>query len=262
MTTPVSYQTDHRGITRITLDRPDVRNAFDDQVILELTAAFETAARDPECRVVVLAGAGKHFSAGADLNWMKGTAKLSPAANKEDARQLAKLMRTLDTLPKPTLVRIQGAAYGGALGLICACDIAIAADNARFCLSEVRLGIAPAAIGPSVIKAIGQRQARRYMQTAEEITAPRALDLGLVHEVVPETELDSWVDTLATRLLNNGPQGMAATKALIARTGNNQPDDALTDYTADVIAGLRTGEEGQEGLQAFFDKRKPSWAKG
>ncbi|MDX1801776.1 MAG: enoyl-CoA hydratase-related protein [Marinobacter sp.] len=259
-TSSVDSRTDHRGVTVITLNRPDKRNAFDDRIISELTAALNDAAADPACRVVVLAGAGRHFSAGADLGYMQRTAELSREENIEDARRLARLMQVLDQLAVPTVARVQGAAFGGAIGLICACDVAIGADNARLCLSEARLGITPAAIGPYVVRAMGPRQARRYFQSAEEIPAQQAVDLGLLHEQIPESELDERVEALVATLLRNGPVAMAAGKALVDRIAGTGNDPSLIEHTANVIADLRTGPEGQEGLQAFFEKRSPKWA--
>lgn len=259
-TQSVDSQTDHRGVTVITLNRPDKRNAFDDRIIAELTDALTAAAADKTCRVVVLTGAGRHFSAGADLGYMQRTAELSRDDNIADARRLARLMQVLDQLTVPTIARVQGAAFGGAIGLICACDIAIGADNARLCLSEARLGLTPAAIGPYVVRAMGARQARRYFQSAEEISAPQAIALGLLHEQIAESELDERVESLVATLLRNGPVAMAAGKALVGRIAGAGNDAALIDHTASVIADLRTGAEGQEGLKAFFEKRSPDWA--
>lgn len=255
----VRYEKDARGVVRITLDRPDKRNAFDASVIRELTQAVIKASDDPACRVIVLAGNGKHFSAGADLNWMKHTATLTAEENRTDARALAGMLKAIDLSPKPTIARVQGAAYGGAVGLVSACDIAVASNDVRFCLSEARLGIAPAAIGPYVIRVIGARQARRYFLSSEEISADKAHALGLVHEVVSTEELDETINALLVRLLHNSPQALSACKQLIARSGHNQPDEELIQYTADLIATLRTSAEGQEGLQAFLEKRQPSW---
>ncbi len=261
MTEPtVISMTDDRGVTRITLNRPDKRNAFDDQVIAELTDAIQKAGANPDCRVVVLAGAGKHFSAGADLGYMKRTAQLTPEENVEDARRLAGLMQALDRLDRPTLCLIQGAAYGGALGLICASDIAIGTRTSQYCLSEARLGITPAAIGPYVVRTLGQRQARRYFQTSEVIQAERALQLGLIHECVDESELENTAGEIINALLRNGPVAMAAGKELVAEVSGGAVSEEVIQYTAELIARLRTGDEGQEGLAAFFDKRTPDWA--
>jgi methylglutaconyl-CoA hydratase len=253
-------RTDHRGVTRITLNRPDKRNAFDDRIILELTGALQAAADNRECRVVVLAGEGRHFSAGADLEYMKRTAELSQQENIEDARRLANLMQTLDRLDRPTLCLVQGAAYGGALGLICAADIAIGTEDSQFCLSEARLGITPAAIGPYVVRTLGQRHARRYFQSSEVIHSGRALELGLIHERVASDELEASAETIIASLLRNGPEAMAAGKELVSAVSGGAVSDEVIRYTAEVIARLRTGEEGQEGLAAFFDKRSPDWA--
>ena len=209
---------------------------------------------------MVLSGEGKHFSAGADLNYMKRTAELSQQENIDDARRLAGLMQTLDRLDRPTLCLVQGAAYGGALGLICASDIAIGTESSRFCLSEARLGITPAAIGPYVVRTLGQRHARRYFQTAEVIESDRALALGLIHERVPDDQLKARAEDLITALLRNGPAAMAAGKELVTQVSGGPVSDDTIQYTAELIARLRTGNEGQEGLAAFFDKRTPGWA--
>lgn len=256
----VISHTDHRGVTRITLNRADKRNAFDDRVITELTDAIHQAGSDPGCRVLVLTGEGKHFSAGADLGYMRRTAELSQRENIDDARRLAGLMQALDRIERPTLCLVQGAAYGGALGLICAADIAIGTEGSQFCLSEARLGITPAAIGPYVVRTLGQRQARRYFQTAEVIPSERALDLGLIHERVPDDQLWSKAEELITALLRNGPEAMAAGKELVTQVDGGPVSDQTIQYTAELIARLRTGPEGQEGLAAFFDKRIPDWA--
>lgn len=256
----VISQTDHRGVTRITLNRPGKRNAFDDQIITELTDAIRDAGANPDCRVVVLAGEGKHFSAGADLNYMKRTAELSKQENIQDARRLAELMQTLDRLDRPTLCLVQGAAYGGALGLICAADIAIGTESSQFCLSEARLGITPAAIGPYVVRTLGPRHARRYFQTAEVIHSEQAVALGLIHECVADEQLSTKADELIRTLLRNGPEAMAAGKELVTQVAGGPVSDQIIQYTAELIARLRTGEEGQEGLTAFFEKRTPNWA--
>ncbi|HCW89134.1 MAG TPA: enoyl-CoA hydratase [Marinobacter sp.] len=255
----VHYAMDARGVVRVTLNRPEKRNAFSGEIIRQLEQAFNKAAGDPACRVLVLAGEGKHFSAGADLNYMQHSATLTPEENREDARSLAAMLQALDTLPKPTIARVQGAVYGGAVGLVCACDVAIASDDARFCLSEARLGLAPAAIGPYVVRVLGERQARRYFLTSEEISASGAEAFGLVHDVTSRESLDGVIDILIQRLLGNGPNALTACKELIARCGQSAPDTDLAEYTADLIADLRTGTEGQEGLKAFLEKRKASW---
>jgi len=246
-------------VARITLDNPDKRNAFDDSIIASLTEAFEEAGGDDSVRVVVLQAAGKHFSAGADLNWMRAMGKLDAQQNRDDALKLARLMQAIDQCPKPVIARVQGAAFGGALGLICAADMAVAADNARFCLSEVKLGIVPSVISPYVVRAMGARQANRYFMTAEVIPAERAMALGIAHEIVLENELDHRVDSLINALLAAGPQAQIEARNLIARVSHGPIDQAMLNDTADLIARLRTGAEGQEGLSAFLEKRTPNW---
>ncbi|WP_290525056.1 enoyl-CoA hydratase/isomerase family protein [Alcanivorax sp.] len=246
-------------VARITLDNPDKRNAFDDRIIASLTEAFETVGSDDSVRVVVLQAAGKHFSAGADLNWMRAMGKLDARQNQDDALRLARLMQGIDQCPKPVIARVQGAAFGGALGLICAADMAVAADNARFCLSEVKLGIIPAVISPYVVRALGPRQANRYFMTAEVIPAQRAMQLGIAHEVVPEAQLDESVDQLVSALLSGGPQAQIEARNLIERVKTGAIDQAMLNDTAERIARLRTGSEGQEGLSAFLEKRTPNW---
>lgn len=250
------------GVARLTLNRPEKRNAFGAGIISSLSENLQQVAGDERIRVLILEAAGRHFSAGADLGWMRDTAKLSEKENRDDAMKLSRLMHLLDTLPQPTLARVQGAAFGGALGLICCCDMAIAADNARFCLSEVRLGLSPAVISPYVIRAMGVRAARRYMLSAEVMEAAEAQRLQLVHEVLPEDELDERIDQLSGQLTGAGPEALKATKALIRRVDQAFPDEALRQDTADTIARLRTGPEGQEGLSAFLEKREPAWREG
>ncbi len=246
-------------VAQITLDNPDKRNAFDDTIIASLTEAFEKAGNDDSVRIVVLQATGKHFSAGADLNWMRAMGKLDAQQNRDDALKLARLMQAIDQCPKPVIARVQGAAFGGALGLICAADMAVAADNARFCLSEVKLGIVPAVISPYVVRAMGARQANRYFMTAEVIPASKAVALGLAHEVVPESELDEAVSNLITALLSAGSRAQIEARNLIARVSDGPIDQSMLNDTANLIARLRTGEEGQEGLSAFLEKRTANW---
>lgn len=259
--TPPGLRLEHHpgGIARVTLDRPEKRNAFDADIIAGITQVLNRLDQDDTVRVVILAAEGKHFSAGADLHWMKDTAAMSEADNHADALALAGLMATLDKLRKPTIARIQGAAFGGALGLICCCDIAIASDQARFCLSEVKLGLAPAAISPYVVRAMGHRQARRYMLTAEVFNASQALDLAVIHEQIPDDQLDQRIDHHCQALLQGGPQAQAACKALLQHLDNPVHTPGMDQLTAATIARLRTSPEGQEGLQAFFDQRPPLW---
>lgn len=245
------------GIATLVLDQPDKHNAFDDQVITELLDHLGTVARNEEVRVLILKAEGKHFCAGADLAWMKRMATMDRAGNKADAARLAQLMETLNTLPIASIVRVQGAAYGGALGLIACCDIAVASENARFCLSEVKLGLAPATIGPYVYAAIGERQCRRLFLTGEVFSSEQAKEIGLIHERVPLDALDSAVNDFAEMILQTGPQASRACKQLI-RDISAKPDN-LGELTSDLIAHLRVSDEGQEGLSAFFEKRTPAW---
>lgn len=247
------------GVGRITMARPEKHNAFDDGLIADLSAAFESAGRDDAVRVVVLEGEGKSFSAGADLGWMQRMADYSDAENLADARKLAGMMRTLNELSRPTIARVQGAAFGGGVGLVAACDIALASQAASFCLSEARLGLIPSVISPYVVEAIGARAARRYFQTAERFDAETARALGLVHEVVPRERLDARLEELIGTLLDNGPAAMAASKNLIRRVASGPVDDAMVEDTAQRIADIRATDEGREGVQAFLEKRGPNW---
>lgn len=257
-------RTELNGLTvTITLDRPAVHNAFDEALISELIDALLRAEEQPAVRAVVLTGAGKSFSAGADLGWMKRMAKASEKDNRRDARQLAKLMRTLNQLAKPTIARVNGAAYGGGVGLVACCDIAIGATDARFALTETRLGLVPAVISPYVIDAIGARQARRLFLTAELFDAAFAERIGLLSRCVPAAELDAAVQETVDRLRDAGPKATLAAKRLVARTAHPSSKErrAQDEANADLIASLRVSSEGQEGLAAFFDKRRPKWAK-
>ena len=249
------------GIATICMNRPDVHNAFDDVLIAALTAELRGLDQLPEARVIVLAANGKSFSAGADLNWMQRMAKYSREENLRDATALANLMRTLDGLTKPTIARVQGAAFGGGVGLVACCDIAIASTEAAFSLSEVRLGLIPSVISPYVIAAIGEREARRYFLTAERFDAVEARRIGLVHEVVDSGALDATITNIAGHLLKGGPQAQAAAKKLIADVSRRPMDDALSAETARRIASIRAGDEGQEGVSAFLEKRSPGWIK-
>lgn len=247
------------GVQWLWLNRPTVNNAFDDRVIAQLTAALDAAATDDGVRAVVLGGRGRHFSAGADFHWMQRMVELDHAGNVADAMALATLMRTLHELPKPTIGLVQGAAYGGAVGLACCCDIVLAADNASFCLSEVKLGLIPAVISPYVIAAMGARQAARWFLTAEAFDARQAQAIGVAHEVVPVAELATRAEALLATLRNNGPQAVRAAKQLIRDVSGRPINDDLLLLTAGRIAGIRVGAEGQEGLRAFLGKREPAW---
>ncbi|WP_404367262.1 enoyl-CoA hydratase-related protein [Marinobacter sp.] len=248
------------GVTEVVLNRPDKRNAFDDVIIQQLIQALEEAEQDGATRVVVLRSEGRHFSAGADLAWMRRMADNSHEANLEDARQLARLLERLNTLSKPVIGLVQGAAYGGAVGLAACCDIVIATPETRFCLSEVKLGLIPAVISPYVVRAIGERQARRYFLSAEVFDAVEAQAFGLVH-LVEGTEVAMWerCDQLLEQLRQNGPEAMQAAKSLIFAVSHKTIDGELIEDTARRIADIRVGEEGQEGLGAFLNKRRPSW---
>jgi len=241
------------------MNRPDLHNAFDETLIAELTAACMALDDNPEVRVVVLAGRGKSFSAGADLNWMKRAANNGVDDNLNDARALAGMLRVLAEMKKPTIARVQGAALGGGMGLASACDIAVASSKAVFATSEVKFGIIPSAISPYVLRAIGARQAWRYFQSAERISAERAREIGLVHEAVEPEELDAKVQEIVSALLQGGPLAQSAAKDLI-RAVNNQPiNDNLVEDTAHRIAHLRATPEAREGITAFLDKRSPAW---
>lgn len=247
------------GVLHLRLNRPELHNAFDAVLIAGLTQALREAADNASVRVVVLEGAGASFSAGADLNWMRGMAAASEAENRDDALALARLMRTLDELPKPSIARVQGAAFGGGVGLIACCDIAVGVSDARFGLTESKLGLLPAVISPYVIAAIGARQARRWFATAEIFDAAAAHAMGLLHEVVAAEELDAAVQRQIDLLLKAGPHAAAGAKRLVARVGDVLDRDALDADNAALIARLRVSEEGQEGLAAFLGKRPPAW---
>lgn len=247
------------GVAVVTLARPQVHNAFNEAMIGELTKTFQALGDDPSVRVVVLRSEGKSFSAGADLDWMKRMAGYGHAENLTDARALADLMSSLNFLPKPTIAVIQGAAYGGGVGLAACCDIAIASDQAAFSLSEVRLGLIPAVISPYVIAAMGQRAARRWFLSAERFDAAEALRWGLVHRVVAADALDGAVEDQIARLLDCAPQAQSAAKDLIFAVSDRPIDADLIDETARRIADIRAGVEGREGIAAFLEKRKPGW---
>ncbi|MDH5823424.1 enoyl-CoA hydratase-related protein [Luteimonas sp. RD2P54] len=248
------------AVARLCMDRPRVHNAFDADLIAALGARLAELGDDPEVRVVVLEGAGPSFSAGADLNWMRSMAAAGADENREDALALARLMRTLDQLPKPTIARVHGAAFGGGVGLVACCDVAIAAEGAEFGLTEARLGLLPAAISPYVIAAIGARAARRYFATGETFGAAEALRIGLVHEVVAADALDAAVERQVALLLRAGPVASAQAKALVRAVVPQGDREALERATADLIAAMRASPEGREGLAAFLDKRPPAWA--
>ncbi len=247
------------GVARMILSRPEKHNAFDDAVIAAFTEALESVATDPAVRVVVIAGEGKSFSAGADLDWMRRMADYGEADNLADARALAVMLRTLNELPKPTIARVQGATFGGGVGLVACCDIAVASKAAIFCLSEARLGLTPSTISPYVVAAMGANNARRYFLTAERFDAAAAERIGLVHVVAAPERLDHTVDDLVAALLQNGPLAIAECKQLIRRVASGPVDAAMIEDTAQHIARVRASAEGKEGVRAFLEKRPPAW---
>lgn len=259
----MTYQTleitHHQRVATIWLNRPDVRNAFNETSIAEITQAFRALDHDREVRVIVLAARGAAFCAGADLNWMKKMASYSEDENLADAAALADMMRVIYECSKPTIARVQGDCYAGGMGLVAACDMAIARDSAGFCLSEVRLGLIPATISPYVIRAIGERASRRYFLTAERFDAPEARRIGLVHEVVTEDQLDHEVDKLTHALLACSPHALGEAKRLVRDVSGETITPSLITETVRRIAQIRVSEEGREGVQAFLNKRKPSW---
>lgn len=251
------------GVLQVTLNRPQVHNAIDMAMIGNMAEAFHRAATDHSIRVVVVRATGTTFCAGADLAWMKQAAAAGPETNRKEAAQMGAMFQILATLPKPTIALVQGNAFGGGVGMVAACDVAIAVRSARFALTEVKLGIAPAVISPHVVAAIGQRAARRYMLTAESFGADEAHRLGLVHELVASvSELEGAGHDMAARVLNNAPAAMAKTKALIRAVSGRPLDDALVAETVALIAEMRAAPEGREGVTAFLEKRQPNWIRG
>ncbi len=249
----------NEGIARVWLNRPDLRNAFNDATIAELTHAFTELSADSSVRVVVLGGRGKAFSAGGDLNWMRSMADYTWGENHADASRMAGMFWAIAHCAVPVIARVQGDAYGGGVGLTAACDIAVASNNATFCLSEVKIGLIPATISPYVLRAIGERAARRYFVTAERFDAARAQQIGLVHEVTTAEALDDTVNAIAQAIVANGPQAVRASKQLIADVAGAPLNAELRDQTARVIADIRASDEGKAGLQAFLNKTTPSW---
>jgi methylglutaconyl-CoA hydratase len=249
------------AVAWVWMNRPALHNAFDETLIAELTDVLRALDDDGATRVVVLAGRGKSFSAGADLNWMKRQSEASMEANLADAQRLGELFRTLAQMHQPTIARVHGAAMAGGMGLAAACDLCVASTAAVFATSEVKLGLVPAVISPYVVRAIGERQCLRYFQTAERIDAKRAHGLGLVHEVVDPDGLDAEVERLVHALLEGGPLAQAASTALIREVAKRPVSTDLIDRTAQSIANARATSEAKEGLAAFFEKRKPAWAK-
>jgi methylglutaconyl-CoA hydratase len=249
------------GVGIITLNRADRHNAFDDVLVQELVRALGVMGRDDSVRVVVLSSTGKSFCAGADLGWMREAGSLSLEENQRDARVMAEMLKRIATIPKPTVARIQGPAYGGGVGLVAACDIAVATFEAQFRFSEVRLGLIPAVISPYVIAAMGPRHARRYMLSGESFSAAEAYRIGLIHEMVADdAALDEAVGQIVDGLLQNGPRALADCKDLVRAVVNRPLDAELMDDTARRIARVRASDEGREGVAAFLDKRRPTWS--
>jgi methylglutaconyl-CoA hydratase len=247
------------GIARVTLDRPELRNAFDDELILSLTKVFNEIQSDDAVRVMVLAGNGPAFCAGADLNWMKRMAGYGYDENLADAEALASMLATLDRMPKPTIARVHGPVFAGGTGLVAACDIAVGTPEAKFCLSEAKLGLSPATISPYVIRAMGEQNARRYFLSAEVFDAAEALRIGMLSVLTTPDKLDEKIHELLNHLLAGGPQAHAKIKALIRAVAGRPVDDALTADTARRIAEIRVSPEGKEGIASFLEKRKASW---
>jgi methylglutaconyl-CoA hydratase len=260
--TYTTFRLENKGpVAWVTLDRPSVKNAFDDVLINEMTDALGVIAKDDNVRVMVLTGAGDVFSAGADLNWMKKVAAYTFEQNLQDAMVFARMLETLYRLPKPTIARVNGACMGGGVGLVSACDVSVAVHDTKFALREILLGIAPATISPYVLRKIGETHAHDYFLTGRVFDAGRAHEIGLINEAVDITDLDLAVDRWVERFLKAGPEAIAKTKELISRVSWSHIE-SVQEYTARTIAGLRGSPEGQEGFAAFFEKRKPSWDSG
>jgi methylglutaconyl-CoA hydratase len=247
------------GVARLSLDRPEIRNAFDDALIAALTQALRALDADDKVRAVVLAGNGPAFCAGADLNWMKRMAGYTYEQNLADARALAAMLKTLDRMRKPTLARVHGPAFAGGVGLVAACDIAVGVPEAKFCLSEAKLGLSPATISPYVVRAMGERAARRYFLSAEVFDANEAHRIGLLSMVSPSEKLDGEIEEILKHLVQGGPEALAKIKDLIRFVSSGDVDDALIDDTARRIAEIRVSPEGREGIASFLEKRKPAW---
>ena len=246
-------------MARITLNRPDVRNAFNDEVIAELTEAFRSMGQRDEVRAIVLAAVGPAFCAGADLNWMRRMADYTREENLADAAKLAEMLRVMFECPKPTIAAVQGDVYAGGMGLVAACDMAVSVDSAHYCLSEVKLGLIPATISPYVIRAMGPRAAHRYFLTAERFSAQEAHRIGFVHEVVAADALDAKVDELLKALTSASPNAVRACKRLVHDVAEQEISASLIEATVAGIADIRASEEGREGVQSFLQKRKPAW---
>jgi methylglutaconyl-CoA hydratase len=249
----------HQRVATVTLDRADVRNAFNEATIAELALAFDELGRDEDVRAIILAANGSAFCAGADLHWMKKMAGYSDAENLADATKLADMLRTIYLCPKPVVAKIQGDCYAGGMGLVAACDVAVAVDGANFCLSEVKLGLIPATISPYVIKAMGENAARRYFLSAERFSAQEAHRIGFVHEVAAFDALDAAVGAIVKALVANSPNAVQQAKVLVRDIAGRPVDNALLADSAERIAQIRASQEGREGVASFLEKRKPSW---
>lgn len=252
----------NQGIATLALNRPEKRNAFNDQAIELLMQHLKESAANDSIQILVLRGNGEHFCAGADIQWMQKAAKYSIEENKRDAVKLAELMQLLYEFPKPTITLVQGSVYGGGIGLVACSDIVLASNTTQFCFSEVKLGLVPAVVGPYVVQAIGQRAALRYMLTAEVFSAERALELNLVHEVVNNREIDTHLSKLLVKLNENGPNALQRTKTMMHHFTASNPPTRFKEYTTDLISHLRASEEAKEGFSAFLEKRNPKWQEG
>ena len=250
------------SVATVTLNRPEVRNAFNDEVIAELTACFQDLGTRADVRCIVLAASGTAFCAGADLNWMKRMADYTREENLADAGALAEMLRVVYACPKPTIAKVQGDVYAGGTGLVAACDVAVSSDTAGYCLSEVKLGLIPATISPYVIRAMGARAAHRYFLTAERFSAAEALRIGFVHAVVTAAELDGKVAEIVETLVSAGPEAVRLCKQLVQNVADQEITPALVQMTVEGIADIRVSAEGREGVQSFLQKRKPGWLPG
>ena len=249
-----------KGILYVVMNRPEVHNAFNSEQIVLLTQALENAESNPEVKVVVLCGEGKNFCAGGDINYMQNMGQNSFEENKEDALQLAYLMHTLNEFPKPTIARVNGAAYGGGVGLVCCCDMAFGTEDTTICLSEVKIGMVPATIAPYVMNTVGFRNAHRLMLTAEVMQGQEAVRYQFLNDIFPAIEFNEKVDAIASKITTNAPNALEITKSLLLNLAHQPIDESVIDYTADVIASVRESDEGKEGLKSFLEKRKPSWS--
>jgi methylglutaconyl-CoA hydratase len=247
------------GVLRMSMNRPDKHNAFDDHQVQRMLSALEAAQDNNDVKVIVIAGEGRSFSAGGDLNYMRRMGGNTYEENLKDASELARLMSTIYRFPKPTIARVQGAALGGGVGIVSCCDIAIGSDKARFCLSEVKIGMVPATIAPYVVSTIGEKAAKRYFSTAEVISADKALALGLLSERVDESQLDEMIDTVTSALLCNAPNGVRKAKQIVFDVSADVIDENMINHTVKFIADIRHSQEGREGLSAFLEKRAPNW---